>query len=874
MLFCTLCWYFLVVVAQDVVIGDVMFVTNLDPPGIYSSPIDSSGTSLEFTDAIKNVPLQRPVALDYNANTATLYWSDVSKSTIEWYSLVTDERDVLVSFHSGVVDGLAIDAIGNKLYWTSENEDRIEVINLDGTNRTILFDTTLEKPRAIEVDPAYGYLYWTDWGTKTIERAKLNNLSSRTALVTTGLLFPNGLVLAVPDGKVYWCDAGTDVIEEANLDGTNRRRILDIEGKHPFGIEMYENYLYWSDWTDGIYRVDRRTGIQSKQSSDFRLTKPGGLHIHTETCMWKNEQNFCYPGTCNSFTNSCNCHPDFNMDINCMAISVESTVTQCSVVLYENDDDYTAHIPCHNTLPNIPAYYSSLHVTKISVIWHTKFTGPPESEYPYPYYISDFKVGVIAAAINWTVNRENYVLDAGNIDCNLNYSRSYPNENLHTCDEYAHLEGNLQSGDSLVITTSSTNGGFLNIIHDPPSSIYYEGKSSVRYLDVVVDFNPPTHCSVSTTRASTCAGNALEISDRYTKSSELRITWSAWFDAISGVSIYNAKVCKMIPFNRSLDVSDECITLKFSQPEHSFTAIFNPTSPGVYCVVLSVNDSAGNTRNARRCFIFDNQSEISFIDDSSIDVIVGGVKYANNSEVKINGNKQNKVMLSWEKRFQNKLHVDEGFLLAIETIGDVFEETYDSNAQPPGRPLSAIPNKEGIMKFEYLVTTMNYYYFLETKNVTDVEKGDELEQEWTILPNNKNGMVTIELRDIDYEETLIFFVKATDVIGNTKTDFVTIRFFNVTNASDTTYTKYKKYIIILGGTIPSLVFILFLVTIILIRRCKPNGANTKGTTDNSLIYQNVHYVSKNTIYQCYKEQDENVYESIDNEQNIYETCLL
>ena len=60
----------------------------------------------------------------------------------------------------------------------------------------------------------------------------------------------------------------------------------------------------------------------------------------------------------------------------------------------------------------------------------------------------------------------------------------------------------------------------------------------------------------------------------------------------------------------------------------------------MYCTVLSVGDVAGNIRKARRCFIFDDQSEISIDDDNTIDLTVDGVKYKNNSEVQITENKQ------------------------------------------------------------------------------------------------------------------------------------------------------------------------------------------------------------------------------------------
>ncbi|XP_071942971.1 protein cueball-like [Antedon mediterranea] len=136
-----------------------MFVANVFPPVLYMSSIGSgNATSLTFTPVIQNIQLTRPAAIDYDVTTSALYWSDVSTSSIEYYSFVTKQHKVLVSFETGGVYGLAIDGIGNKLYWTSTSEDRIEVINLDGTDRTVLFDMKLAEPRAIKIDTVNEYV--------------------------------------------------------------------------------------------------------------------------------------------------------------------------------------------------------------------------------------------------------------------------------------------------------------------------------------------------------------------------------------------------------------------------------------------------------------------------------------------------------------------------------------------------------------------------------------------------------------------------------------------------------------------------------------------------------------------------------------------
>ena len=52
-------------------------------------------------------------------------------------------------------------------------------------------------------------------------------------------------------------------IESCNYEGNDRRRIASILPHHPFGLALFENYLYYTDWFKfgkGIRKVNRFTG--------------------------------------------------------------------------------------------------------------------------------------------------------------------------------------------------------------------------------------------------------------------------------------------------------------------------------------------------------------------------------------------------------------------------------------------------------------------------------------------------------------------------------------------------------------------------------------------------------------------------------------
>ncbi len=72
--------------------------------------------------------------------------------------------------------------------------------------------------------------------------------TQRTTLITDHLTWPNSLTIDYPTNTLYWADAKLHIIESARIDGTNRRPVLTVGVLHPFGLTVFENRLYWSDW--------------------------------------------------------------------------------------------------------------------------------------------------------------------------------------------------------------------------------------------------------------------------------------------------------------------------------------------------------------------------------------------------------------------------------------------------------------------------------------------------------------------------------------------------------------------------------------------------------------------------------------------------
>lgn len=215
-----------------------------------------------------NIPLDNlksTIALDWCSKTDRIYWSDVGKSTINRAFLNGSNQETVVQ--DGLVSpaGLALDWVTSKLYWTDAGTRRIEVASIDGTQRALLIWQNLFKPRDIVVNPLQGLMFWSDWGNMpVIDRAGMDG-ADRTSIVSENLYYPNGITIDYPNNRLYFVDAGTKVLEFVNFDGTGRNRLIADGLQHPFGIDVYDKYVYWSDWDNrSIWLANKNSGADRK----------------------------------------------------------------------------------------------------------------------------------------------------------------------------------------------------------------------------------------------------------------------------------------------------------------------------------------------------------------------------------------------------------------------------------------------------------------------------------------------------------------------------------------------------------------------------------------------------------------------------------
>lgn len=112
----------------------------------------------------------------------------------------------------------------------------------------------------------FSYMFWTDWGdTSKIEKCGMNgDPKSRQVIVNKNIGWPNGFTMDYTLNRIWWTDAksGLNTIESADLNGNHRRIVLKSGSlEHPFGISVFQDNVYWTDWQGGkLFKANKFTG--------------------------------------------------------------------------------------------------------------------------------------------------------------------------------------------------------------------------------------------------------------------------------------------------------------------------------------------------------------------------------------------------------------------------------------------------------------------------------------------------------------------------------------------------------------------------------------------------------------------------------------
>ncbi|XP_038077171.1 uncharacterized protein LOC119745019 [Patiria miniata] len=390
---------------------------------------------------------------------------------------------------------------------------------------------------------------------------------------------------------------------------------------------------------------------------------------------------------------------------------------------------------------NVPNFMS-LRINWISSYQPIGLPDPSGGGHPY---IQSIRLGVVEARATAVVNH----LVSCAITFNLNYNTWTP-----------------ATGDVLRYYVRSTSGGCLKLYdRDNSNSIitrYYSGRTSSTFSTFTFDFDDPYHC-VDVSRG--CRRTMLDTQNDVTSQETINVSWQGWTDDLAGIKEYELQVRQLSGShgNQLTEIFDS--PAAYSGVARSGQNVTLPY-PGVYSVILSAVDNAGNVKHSRRFVFFDDDPDDITIQSNFSLCVVSATEetdfvWLTNLDPSEGATF---VQLDWTGHFINERHHSQGWLKPIWSyVTGTIDSDYDQHFGKRGR--AAVPNALGVTEFRVL------YDIDHSGGRNAVNMSDDNSGNWSSEGTNTQASYNLTLVDGD---SIRFWVEARDLAGHFVRDSVLV----------------------------------------------------------------------------------------------------
>uniref|UniRef100_A0A669BG50 LDL receptor related protein 1B n=1 Tax=Oreochromis niloticus TaxID=8128 RepID=A0A669BG50_ORENI len=214
------------------------------------------------------------LAFDYGQETAganRIFFSDVHFGNIQMINDDWTGRSVIAE-NVGSVEGLAYHKGWDTLYWTSSTTSTITRQTVDQSQagaisrQAVVTLSEEDHPHVLALDECQSLMFWTNWNEQrpSIMRSTLTGKNIRI-VISSDILTPNGLTIDHKAEKLYFSDGTLGKIERCDYDGSSRYVIIKSGPGNFYGLAIYADFIYWSDWARrSVLRSNKYTGGDTK----------------------------------------------------------------------------------------------------------------------------------------------------------------------------------------------------------------------------------------------------------------------------------------------------------------------------------------------------------------------------------------------------------------------------------------------------------------------------------------------------------------------------------------------------------------------------------------------------------------------------------